>query len=85
MGCFDTVIVRCPHCKEKTELQTKAGLCELKRYTINNCPPEILPWLTDEPIECEHCGYEYVIRAKFITRAWVEEWEQDDDDDDDDD
>lgn len=41
MGCFDSVIVNCPKCGEEIEFQTKSGMCQLKRYSIDHVPVEI--------------------------------------------
>ncbi len=55
MSCYDTVYVRCPDCKKKHEIQTKAGSCELKNYSYQQVPLAIAEDLDATPIFCS-CG-----------------------------
>jgi phage FluMu protein Com len=38
MGMFDSVYIKCPHCKHENEHQTKAGACTLENYTLGTVP-----------------------------------------------
>ena len=55
MGMFDSVIARCPKCGSEVEFQSKAGECQLRRYSINSVPPEIAQSLVGD-IETCGCG-----------------------------
>ncbi len=67
MGMFDSVFVRCPKCGEEVEFQSKAGVCELKRYSANNVPPEIAQDISGDVQSCE-CGE----MLKLITARPIE-------------
>ena len=60
MGCFDTVYIKCPECKKKTAIQTKAGECELRNYSYQQVPLAIAEELSGTKIKCE-CGTEFEI------------------------
>jgi hypothetical protein len=57
MGRFDSVTVRCPECHEEHELQSKSGACGMRRFTLEDCPDDVLQGLGGFPEECaEECG-----------------------------
>ncbi len=56
MGMFDSVYARCPGCSGEVEFQSKAGSCELKRYSMDSVPPEIAQALSGETATCRSCG-----------------------------
>jgi len=64
MGMFDSVFGCCPHCQQQVELQSKAGDCELKKYSIADIPPEVAIDLTnnfnDFNTICENCDGHFV-------------------------
>ena len=47
MGLYDEVVVICPHCHNKTRLQSKAGECMLNTYTLMSAPLSVLGDLAD--------------------------------------
>jgi hypothetical protein len=55
MGMFDSVFARCPKCGEEVEFQSKAGACDLKRYSMHSVPPEIAQTLIGDTQRCT-CG-----------------------------
>jgi hypothetical protein len=56
MGMFDTVRFCCPSCNEYTEVQSKAGDCSLREYTLESAPVIVLWDLTEDwQIWCDHC------------------------------
>ena len=68
MGMFDTVTLKCPHCGADTELQTKAGPCRLKVYSIRRAPLSIAGCLTESgkyTLEC--CGKQVAFRTQMRT------------------
>ena len=56
MGMFDTVMIKCPHCGDELEFQTKSGECVLSYFTQEAIPPEIARDLNGISDECYHCG-----------------------------
>lgn len=69
MGCFDTLVVTCPRCPNKIKFQSKAGLCSLDTYDINDCPPVILDDLNGEYQKCNYCGHYVTIRVQTIAKV----------------
>ena len=69
MGCFDTVVLRCPECDHINQEQSKAGRQIMATYTLDEAPLEIVADLMRESLFCEQCGEEYGIRpaSKFLT------------------
>jgi hypothetical protein len=56
MGMFDTVMVRCPRCGEKSEFQSKSGKCLLNVYELDDCPKDVLADVNRHaPNICEYC------------------------------
>lgn len=55
MGMFDSVFARCPKCGEEVKFQSKAGACQLQRYSMNNVPLEIAQDLVGAVQSCQ-CG-----------------------------
>ena len=56
MGMFDSVIVNCPECGTAVEFQSKAGCCELKRYSHRSVPQEIAIDIDGQHQFCKACG-----------------------------
>ena len=61
MGMFDSVIVSCPKCKAEIEFQSKAGVCELKRYHQSNVPATVAESLNGGTKTCPFCQCEVEI------------------------
>lgn len=61
MGMFDTVVTSCPVCGAHNEIQTKAGDCELKVYSLSGVPVDIAKSLDGQTVFCIHCTYDYKI------------------------
>ncbi|MCP4123008.1 MAG: hypothetical protein GY751_14750 [Bacteroidetes bacterium] len=55
MGMFDSVYAACPVCGGQVEFQSKAGICDLKRYHMTAVPPEIASDIDDYTVACK-CG-----------------------------
>lgn len=56
MGMFDSVMVPCPKCETPVEFQSKAGDCQMDRYTLEDAPAELLLDIMNEPHYCQNCG-----------------------------
>jgi len=81
MGMYDEIEVRCPACGTIDVLQSKAGECELQRYTLKTAPPEILLSLQREGEQyCETCKAHYRIatEVKTVAYAYIRSPEEDD-------
>jgi transcription elongation factor Elf1 len=56
MGMFDTVEFNCPHCGKALSIQSKAGPRELREFTLDNAPVEVLQDICSESKLCKRCG-----------------------------
>ena len=66
MGCFDSVMVPCPQCGEKTEFQSKGGECLLRVYELHEAPADVLSDVNRHaPNICPKCGTEYAYAIKM--------------------
>jgi len=64
MGMYDSVYVKCPNCGEESEFQSKSGDCFLSRYTLEDCPQDVLIDVNRHaPIFCD-CGVSYLVDIK---------------------
>ena len=73
MGVFDSVFVICPHCgQENVDFQSKAGVCALLEYNLNNCPASIAEDLNGKVEKCPKCGLGIVFKSQIISKCWVE-------------
>ena len=63
MGMFDSVMVTCPHCKKKTEVQSKAGRCDLEQYDETDVPVIVAVSLVDYLEGCGHCQKQFYVKA----------------------
>lgn len=61
MGMYDSVIVDCPDCGGELEYQTKNGPCDLREYSINNCPMDIAQGVDGDTTRCGECGKKFTI------------------------
>lgn len=84
MGCFDTVIGKCPKCDGRVEIQSKAGECNLKKYQMNRVPADIAMSIQDSIALCHSCNAKFTIKpVRPIARIEMElvpEGKSDDDD-----
>jgi len=60
MGMFDTVAIKCPHCRQVTVEQSKGGACVLACYGLDDVPFEVLRGI-DNPVTCSNCKREFSI------------------------
>lgn len=58
MSCFDTVIIRCPKCKDKISYQSKAADCNLETFSYQQVPLRIAGDLNEEEFQCR-CGADF--------------------------
>jgi DNA-directed RNA polymerase subunit RPC12/RpoP len=62
MGSFDSVIVSCPKCSSKVEVQSKAGECRLKRYGEKSVPYVIAEALDGTSVRCPSCSTDFELK-----------------------
>lgn len=62
MGMFDSVFAQCPKCGSPLEFQSKAGPCELKRYSVHSVPPEVAQSVDGD---CKQCACGEVVTIKL--------------------
>lgn len=56
MGCYDTIIGKCPECNAENYFQSKSGDCCLETYDIEEAPNEIMQDANRHtPEQCEGC------------------------------
>jgi ribosomal protein L31 len=67
MGCFDTVIVRCPSCTNKIQVQSKAHDCDIKTFSHQQVPLSIAEDLDEVDFRCG-CGarFKLVSPVKYV-------------------
>lgn len=67
MGMFDSIMVPCPKCGEKTEAQSKSGDCTLAIYELNNAPPDVMGDVNRHaPFTCHNCGAVFRVNLQFV-------------------
>ena len=67
MGCYDTVMVPCPHCGTRAGFQSKGGHCLLKSYNLEDAPPDVLSDVNrHSPVICERCGSQFALAIKVF-------------------
>lgn len=89
MGMFDSVIGKCPHCGEKVEMQSKAGVCNMEEYNIRQVPVVIAEDLNKTKAKynttCEHCSKRFTLEAlslpKFVSCVFVPLDDEDEEED----
>lgn len=65
MGMFDTVMVPCPRCGERSEFQSKSGDCLLQVYNLELCPQDVLGDVNRyAPNTCRKCGTKFQIELR---------------------
>ena len=67
---FDSVYIKCPHCGEGNEFQSKAGDCMLNVYGPEDCPGQILHDCFSNGMicKCDHCKKKYQILFQYFTK-----------------
>lgn len=70
MGMFDEINIICPYCEKTNELQSKAGKCDLKIYSIDDLPMAIGEDLLGFH-RCYHCDDSFEIRRSLVPRYEV--------------
>lgn len=63
MGMFDSMYVACS-CGRAVEFQSKAGRCNLRRYSMATVPLEVATDLDGESERCPNCGSTLIIHAR---------------------
>lgn len=69
MGMFDSVMVPCPSCGTVNEFQSKGGLCQLRCYTPENAPADVLGDAVANVEKCSNCGEEYRLQVRCKVKA----------------
>lgn len=68
MSCFDELKLVCPVCGAEKVVQSKAGNCDMRTYTITDAPAAILAGVaSDSPFTCEECGALYRLRVTVLS------------------
>lgn len=62
MGCFDSVIAKCPKCDTDVEWQSKADKCSLRTYSPLAVPVVIAKDIERDTVKCPGCGTELCIK-----------------------
>lgn len=71
MGCYDSVMVPCPKCGERSEFQSKSGECLCREYMLEDCPEEVLGDVNRHaPNICGRCHTEYYVQFNPVPRIW---------------
>ena len=69
MGCFDTIMIKCPTCGTDIECQSKSGDCDLKQMSLEKAIRTNDPALVDinrhAPFICSNCGEKWRVRVFF--------------------
>lgn len=73
MGMFDSVIVKCrsKDCDGEIEFQSKAGLCDLNRYSVDEVPIPIAESLDGKTEVCPKCQCEITIHSPYVAPKFV--------------
>jgi len=65
MGCFDTVIFKCPECGAKLEEQSKGGKCCMGEFPASAVPFGVADDLLGKVIVCNECCTEWAIETMY--------------------
>ena len=61
MGCYNTIIAKCPKCGEENEFQTKSGDCSMSIFPLEDAPDaDMLDSNRHTPCPCIKCDVELV-------------------------
>lgn len=69
MGLYDEVVVTCPKCQSEVLFQTKAGPCELNKFSLDDAPFEVRADLIGQDEKCP-CGATITIHGELT--VWVD-------------
>ena len=66
MGCFDSVYVTCPYCRQEVEIQSKADACGMRVYSEKdlNIPELIVNDIAGEN-NCYHCNKNFILGLEY--------------------
>jgi hypothetical protein len=66
MGCYDSIMFKCPNCGEDLEAQSKSGECVMATYGLNDVPPDVASDANRHaPFFCK-CGASWNFRVQTI-------------------
>jgi hypothetical protein len=68
MGMYNVIHVPCPRCENDVEFQSKSGSCELKHFSITNCPDEEIAGIAGDIETCDSCGFDVKISDGYEPR-----------------
>ena len=71
MGMFDTVLIECK-CGNVLKKQSKAGMCHLKEYAIDEVPVDIAISIDGEQLVCPNCKTDITISYPKTTPKFIE-------------
>jgi len=70
MGCYDSILLKCPKCNEPYWAQSKSGECLLREYTLEECPKDVLYDVNRHaPFECYKCGTKFKVFFTPVVKA----------------
>lgn len=72
MGCFNTVLIDCPHCGKEIEEQSKGGSCLMKSNKLESANVADVMAVSNSPIECYHCEGKLIVKSKITVVTSVE-------------
>lgn len=66
MSLYDSVYIYCKKCNSQIEVQSMAGDCHLRSYSLDDSIPQnIVDSIINRTIYCEKCGNEHVIKETY--------------------
>ncbi len=73
MGMYDSVMVPCPKCGERSEFQSKSGACTLAVFSLECAPDVVLFGLGDSTEHCAKCGTHFTVEISgaYLRRTLV--------------
>lgn len=73
MGVFDYIYLKCPHCGEQIEEQSKGGNSCQAQYTLENAPVDVIEYIINKEFFCNNCNTRFkidkVLRPNYYTRV----------------
>jgi transposase-like protein len=67
MGCYDTLLIDCPHCGEETSDQKKPGYMNTYRFGID--PIDDMEF--EGSFTCEHCNKSFTVESESTPKMIV--------------
>lgn len=74
MGCYNSIIFKCPSCQATIEVQSKAGSCSLETFLVEEASFQDLAEIEDSIIECRKCHSSYKIKLQKIVSSYLLPW-----------